>query len=130
MKLPVEWENEEKTIIRMIFAGNWNWHDFYEANVAVVALMQSVEHTVHTIADFRQSQGIPLDSPLVHARNAISALPDNWGILVIVTNNPLLEHLVNVFRITFRKMGARTFLAGSIEQAHQLIVQKGSSITP
>lgn len=128
MKLLVEWDNEEKVIIRMTFAGKWTWHDFYQANLEAVAMMKTVEHPVHFLVDFRQSQGIPGDSPFIHARNAITAIPDNWDIMVVVTNNPLLEHLVKVFRITFYRLGAKTFTVTSLDDGYELIAQQDSLV--
>ena len=60
MKLQVEWDNAEKTIIRITYTEKWTWSDFYAANTEAVAMMKTVQHTVHFLADFRQSRSLPL----------------------------------------------------------------------
>ncbi len=129
MKHSVEWDNSEKTIVRMTYAGKWTWKDFYDTNMASVALAQTVEHRIHVIADFRHSQGIPGGNPLIHARNAMAVMPDNWGILVIVTDNQIIGRLVSIFRMTFRRLGQKTFLAANMDEAYRLIAQQDSDST-
>ena len=115
MNLPVEWDNPEKTIIRITYPEKWTWSDFYEANTAAVALMKTVEHPVHFLADFRQS------------RSALAALPDNWGILVIVSTSVLIQRLVSIFRTAFTgRMSTKTYSVTSIEEAYRVIAEQDS----
>ena len=129
MSLQVEWDNAEKTVIRITYANKWTWSDFYEANRAAVALMNTVCHPVHLLADFRQSTCLPIGGAITHASNAISVLPDNWGILVIVTTNVLIQRLVSVFRSAFTgKMGAKTYTVTSLADGYQLIARQESRV--
>jgi hypothetical protein len=125
MKLQVEWDNAEKSVIRITYAEKWTWSDFYEANLAAVALMETVQHPVHLLADFRQSTSLPIGGAITHARNAINVLPDNWGILVIVTTNFMIQRLVSIFRSAFNgKMGAKTYTVTSLDNGYRLIAQQ------
>src|SRR4051794_6074286 len=108
MKLQVEWDNAEKTIIRITYTERWTWSDFYEANMEAVEMMKSVAHTVHFLADFRQSRSLPIGGAITHARSALTALPDNWGLLVIVSTSLLIQRLVSIFRTAFTgKLGGK-----------------------
>jgi hypothetical protein len=128
MKLLVEWDNPEKTIIRITYAEKWTWSDFYEANMVAVAMMKTVDHTVHFLADFRQSRSLPIGGAITHARAALTALPDNWGILVIVSTSILIQRLVSIFRTAFTgKMSTKTYSVTSIEEAYRVIAQQDSS---
>ncbi len=127
MKLQVEWDNSEKTIIRITYAEKWAWSDFYEANRVAVDMMKTVDHPVHFLADFRQSRSLPIGGAITHARSALAALPDNWGILVIVSNSILIQRLVSIFRAAFTgKMTTKTYSVTSIEEAYRVIAQHDS----
>jgi len=127
MKIPVEWDNPKKTIIRITYPEKWTWSDFYEANTAAVALMKTVEHPVHFLADFRQSRSLPIGGAITHARSALAALPDNWGILVIVSTSVLIQRLVSIFRTAFTgRMSTKTYSVTSIEEAYRVIAEQDS----
>ncbi|MBI1257227.1 MAG: hypothetical protein GC204_07125 [Chloroflexi bacterium] len=127
MNLQVEWDNPEKTIIRITYTERWTWSDFYEANAAAIAMMNSVPHTVHFLADFRQSRSLPLGGAITHARSALSNMPDNWGLLVIVSTSTLIQRMVTIFQTAFGgKMGLKTCCVTSIDAAYRLIAQPES----
>ena len=132
MKLQVDWDNPEKTIIRITYTEKWTWNDFYAANMEAVAMMKTVPQTVHFLADFRQSRSLPLGGAITHARAALTGLPDNWGILVIVSTSVLIQRLVTIFRTAFTtKLGTKTYSVTSIDEAYRLIAQhNGDSDSP
>ena len=128
MQLQVEWDNPEKTIIRITYTEKWTWSDFYEANTVAVEMMKNEDHTVHFLADFRQSRSLPIGGAITHARSALAALPDNWGILVIVSTSVLIQRLVSIFRTAFTgRMSIKTYSVTSIEEAYRVIEQQDSS---
>jgi len=128
MQLQVEWDNPEKTIIRITYTEKWTWSDFYEANTVAVEMMKNVDHTVHFLADFRQSRSLPIGGAITHARSALAALPENWGILVIVSTSVLIQRLVSIFRTAFTgRMSTKTYSVTSIEEAYRVIAQQDSS---
>lgn len=86
------WHNEDQTIIRYEFHGAWGWNDFYPAYNAVVALRESVPHTVHIIVDLRSSGPIPAQA-LVNIRQIGRRPADNLGVVVMVTTNRLIQQL-------------------------------------
>ena len=127
MKFQVEWDNPEKTIIRVTYPEKWTWNDFFESMVEETALMRTVQHTVHLLVDLRQSKSIPVGGALTHSRNALNDLPDNWGILAVVSTNVLIQRLATVFRTAFtNRIGAKTFVVASMDEAYRLIAQKES----
>lgn len=127
MKCTVEWDNADKTIIRVAYQPHWTWSDFYQANMQVAEMMKSVTQQVHVIADYTEAPSIPLGGAITHARNVVKAYPANWGLLLIVTPNTLVVRLVSIFRRTFtRDMGAKTFSAATLEDAYKIIERQSN----
>ncbi|MEO8396381.1 MAG: hypothetical protein ABI700_25535 [Chloroflexota bacterium] len=130
MKLQVEWDNPEKTIILITYTEKWTWSDFYEANTVAVAMMKTVDHPVHFLADFRQSRSLPIGGAITHARAALNDLPANWGLLVIVSTSILIQRLVSIFRTAFTgKMSTKTYSVTSLEEAYRVIAKHDSDST-
>lgn len=123
----IAWDNDDKTVILVTYQPHWTWGDFYDSNMQTVALMKSVAHEVHVIADFRPAAAVPLGGAITHAHSAIKTFPPNWGLLVIVTSNMLVTRLVTIFRRTFPyDMGEKTFSVGTIEEAYKLFAQRSA----
>ncbi len=125
MSITVEWDNPEKTIVRVTFAGRWTWAEFYEfVTKQVQPLIRTVDHTVDVISDFRDSGPLPLGPAITYANNVMKSYPPNAGIMVIVSNSLLIKTLVNVFSSAFKSgIGAKTFAVTSLEEAYHLIRQ-------
>ena len=104
------------------YEGQWDWDEFYDVARKVAELMGTVDHTVDIIADFRNSPNLPIGSSLTHARNVMKLFPDNWGIMVIVSDSHFINTLVNAFRRIFRGgTGKKTFAVETIEEAYEII---------
>jgi len=127
MPITVQWEDDDRRIIRQTFTGNWTWKEFIHActsDEGNAGLMRSVSHTVHVISDFTQSGPIPLGGAISQSRSVMRHYPPNWGTLTVVTTNPFVRTLVNAFRSTYpSSFGARTFAAATIDEAHALIAE-------
>jgi hypothetical protein len=126
MPIIVEWENEGKTVVLQKYVGNWTWDEFYVACTQdTVNLMKSVSHTVHIFSDFSKAQGVPLGGAILHARNAMSSYPENWGTITIIGANRFINLLVDMFKRTFSTtFGDKTFTAPTIEDAYQQIAHE------
>ncbi|MBC7814773.1 MAG: STAS/SEC14 domain-containing protein [Burkholderiales bacterium] len=128
--IEVDWDNDEHTIIREMFIGRWTWNEFYEVARDVPPMMTATPHTVHILADFRQSGPLPIGPAIIHARNTVQHLPDNWGIMVIVTPSMFIRTMVDVFRRMFPgRVAEKTFAVRELEEAYALMEQYGAAQT-
>ncbi len=59
MPVKFEWENDEKTIMRVVASGVWNWNEFHKAMRVMTFAMDRVSHSVETIIDLRGSAKLP-----------------------------------------------------------------------
>lgn len=54
MGIRFEWYNPEKTVMRYVFEGDWNWLDYHRvARVSVFQMMSLPERSVHSLLDMR-----------------------------------------------------------------------------
>lgn len=87
MAIDVQWDSDQKTIIRHDFQRGWTWAEFGEACGHITpSMIATTDQTVHIISDFSNAPDLPLNgSALMHARTAVSRFPANWGLMVIVS---------------------------------------------
>ncbi|HLV34584.1 MAG TPA: hypothetical protein VKY59_05715 [Spirillospora sp.] len=84
--MPVEfaWDNDEKTVVRVVATMPWNWNDFHKAMRRASFLLDTVQHDVDLLIDLRQSVKLPAGA-LGHIRSLGAAIhpnnPDRAAIL-------------------------------------------------
>ena len=123
MPVEVKWRDENQTVILQIFSGRWTWDEFYEYNShRIPEMMRQVNHTVHIVSDFTAGQSLPIGGAITHARNVVSHYPDNWGTLIVVSNNMFIQSMVNIFGKVFQtSFGDKVHSAESREEAYAII---------
>lgn len=122
MAIEVNWYNEEKTIILEAYSKDWTWEEFYELRNTVPPMMSEVQRTVHVIADFGENLAIPRGNAMIHARNVLESFPDNWGMLIMITNSAMINAFSNLFLKVFPALGQnKIHLVKSIDEALELI---------
>lgn len=123
--MPVEltWSDEQQTIIIQRFYGKWTWNEFYEYNSKhIPKMMRQVDHVVHIVSDYTDGKSLPGGGAITHARNVVNNYPDNWGILVIVSDNMFIRSLVDIFCKIFQaSIGKKVHSAKSREEAYDII---------
>ena len=128
MPVTVEWDNEEKTVVRMRLDGNWTWDEVYPASQEGYAMLESVSYVVDLIMDMRQSRGIP-NSSIFHARNTIGKRHPRTGLTVFVGANTLFFTIWRVFNRVYASLRVEqqfTF-ADKIEEAREMLAKHHAS---
>lgn len=97
MGIRVDWDSQDKAIIKYTFNGYWTWQEMHDAVRHVYAIMATVEHKVDIIVDMTESSFVPKDAIANAHQLAVSVLPnDNYsGITVFVGMNTLVRTLLN-----------------------------------
>jgi hypothetical protein len=127
--LTTEWDNDEKTIMRVTYHAGWSWDDL-EANLIIEAqMLDSVDHKVDVIADFRGTQLPP---------GAISRLPKiaqsppythpNSGAMVMVGSPAFMKEVVGVYKRVYGQ-AAKLTMVHDLDEARAIIVQKREETT-
>ncbi|MEZ4670385.1 MAG: hypothetical protein R3E39_20960 [Anaerolineae bacterium] len=120
MAVAVDWLNDDQTILKYEFDGQWTWNELYAALQQVDMMMNSVEHTVYVIIDYQGSQGIP-PGALTHLRSSTMRAAPNWGGGVFIGISSLVESLLNIFTNLNRKLAERYATAANIEEALSIL---------
>ncbi len=120
MPATFEWYSDNKTIIYEQFSGDWTWGDFVVCIKGACDLMREVDHDVVTIADYTESQTLPMSgASLKIARDVMDYAPDNWRGVVIVSNHRLIKAMVSLFQNANRTFGDKVYLESTLDDAVQ-----------
>jgi hypothetical protein len=122
--ITTEWDDDEKTILRVTYHFGWSWDDL-EGNLTIEEeLLDSVDHKVDVIADFRGTQLPP---------GAISRLPKiaqsppythpNSGAMVMVGSPAFMKEVVGVYKRVYGQ-AAKLTMVSDLDEARALIAQK------
>ena len=68
MPIKIAWDNDEKTVLRVNAVDRWNWNDFHKNMRVATFWLDTVDHVVEVIVDFRQSAKLPAGA-LGHIRS-------------------------------------------------------------
>lgn len=122
MPINLLWENEAKTIVRMEVVGQWTWDEMYSASQEGYAMLESVQHIVDPIIDFRNSAAIPIYS-ITHARHMIGKRHPRTGLTVMVSSSALIYNLWDIFRRVYGLFirEEEFTLVRTLEEAHALL---------
>lgn len=131
MNIDIEWDNDEKTIIRYDYGKNWTWDDFRNAVDTSNKMFAEVEHTVDLIANFEQGTAPPMGA-LGRFKYAQETMPKNGGTIVVVGGGFFISTLVSAFSRIYKAMSHNLMVADSLDEARAKIAElrqgaKGSS---
>ena len=100
MSIAAEWDNGEKTAIRITFNGKFTWDEYAVFKGEMKALFDSVDHKVGIIVA-TENIGLPKDflANLTRFSDASSFTHPNAGQMVIVVaeDNRFLKVMVNIY---------------------------------
>jgi hypothetical protein len=127
MTVTATWFNEEHTIILQSYTGNWTWIEWKVCNDQVHAMMDSVDHAVHTIIDVSQSGVLPSGgfTRLSDFPQTPSARHPNSGYLVFVGTAIAHEALTDVISVFFKEVGRRFLFTDTFEDVDALLAEVG-----
>ena len=124
MNIAINWANGTHTVIQLTFQRGWTWADLEQALQQADTMIGSVEHTVHTVIDIRDSGGLPSDFMTVAGKLFAQGQPRaNEGQRVVVGAGMIMRTayrgLLNVYGAQLR---TRPFqFTASIEEAESLL---------
>jgi hypothetical protein len=94
MPIAIDWDNAEKTIVRVTLGDDWSWESLAVIHPVIVTLLSSVENTVHILVDYTQTN-VMADGGPSHAWDFLELLPPNGGQVAIVTPNLAIRRVLN-----------------------------------
>jgi hypothetical protein len=118
------WDEEAHTTMLVTYHPGWTWDDLEGNLVIEEEMLNSVDHKVDVIADFRGTQLPP---------GAISRLPKiaqsppythpNSGAMVMVGSPAFMKEVVGVYKRVYGQ-AAKLTMVHDLDEARRLIAQK------
>lgn len=122
MPLKVEWLDTQKTIMGCTGEGTWTWDDYHEALDAIANQFKATEGRVDLVIMSERGAIVPKGSSMPHYQRAMRIMPDNLGLLVIVTDNTFGRTIVSIFTKVYpNKDNVKLVMVGSLNEAKMRI---------
>jgi hypothetical protein len=119
MASQVFWDNEQKTIIRQIYADSATLNTYEFIINHTNELLDSVPYDVHIITEFNLTQ-LNLNGALSAVALAVQSRRKNVGHIILVKNSPVIQTLGNVVKRIFPAISPSGYV-NTVEEARQLI---------
>lgn len=124
MKITVEWDNEQHTILRWVFQSRWSWDDYSTAQQESNEILAEIDHPVDVIGDLRNTSSLPSNA-LTAYRGFVAETAPNVDLIVLVGASRFVKAMVNVFvKVMPGKVpGTHFVMADTIDRAYTLIAE-------
>ncbi|MBN1678743.1 MAG: hypothetical protein JW966_00530 [Anaerolineae bacterium] len=125
MKITTEWDDAEHTIMRVTYHAGWTWHDL-EANLPIEqGFLDSVDHRIDVIADFRDTRLPPgAISHLPKIANSPPYSHPNSGFVVMVGSPMFMQEVVGVYKSVYGQARQKLTMVHDLNEARALIAKK------
>jgi hypothetical protein len=96
MGVTVMWDDDEQSIVRLNFEGDWKLDELRAIGQRGMLMMHSVDHPVCMITDFTRSKTLPLGI-LWQTRELYRLRPENWRTSIVITQDAIIRNLAEIF---------------------------------
>lgn len=127
MPVSMDWDNPERTIIRVTFDGQWETDDLYRMINKGVSMIDSVDHIVDSIFDFTRSTSSPT-SALATLGRMESTHSEKERLVIIVNASSYIKALCNIARKLAPKTFANILFVDNINEAYTAISKQVASV--
>lgn len=114
----IAWDNEQKTILRYSFEGDWTWEEYLECLNSGRRWMAEVEHPVCILNDMQKIGKLPPNFASI-AKTVISSRPPNTGLAIFLTNNAFFKVMYRVLAQLIPNVPTDYILVTSEADAYQ-----------
>jgi hypothetical protein len=91
----IKWDNEQKTILRYVFIGDWTWDEYLERLNEGRTMMAEIDHPVCVLNDMQKMGKLPPNFAST-AKSVISSRPKNTGLAIFLTSNAFFKVMYRV----------------------------------
>lgn len=120
MGIKLLWDNEEKTILRHVYDGEWSPEGYHAAMQESQRMLMSVPHAVDVILDMRRSATPPFGI-LPAYQEADKLVPDNQRLVIMVRPGMIMKALNRIISDIAPRSSANRIVANSMDEARALI---------
>jgi len=125
--MPVQtvFDDDEKTIFRVIYSGRWQVQEAHLANQEGNALLDTIDHKADQIWDFTQSAGIPRDF-LSFLRSTVTRghHPNMTEVTIVAGMGGLGNTFLNLLKnVTRSPLLEPVYLVDTVDQAYAKLAE-------
>lgn len=114
----VDWDNDQKTILKYTFIRQLKWEDYYQALRKGREMMATVTHHVCILNDMRQLEYFPPNF-VSTARSVIADRPSNTGLAIFLTSSNFFKILHKVLAQVIPNVPTDYILVASEGEAYK-----------
>jgi len=129
--ITTEWDNDEKTTMRVTYQLGWTWKDLQDNLPIEKEFLDSVNHRVDVIADFRGTRLPPgAITQLPKIANSPPYIHPNSGLMVMVGSPNFMEEVVNIYRRVYGQKTVKLHMVSDLEAARAMITEDRAKTAP
>jgi len=122
MNVKIDWDNDQKDVLRWDLEGRWHWDDIHNAVERSVALRKEVKHERDVSVIINVQHFTPLStSALKETRKAMLIRPENRELVVVVGRSAYTRTIVDIFRRRYVDMADQFVGVESLSAARKRI---------
>jgi hypothetical protein len=126
MPIHVQFDNEQRTIMRYQFVGRWTWVEYHEAIKNAYELVKAIPYTVNMILDFSQGSVLPHNALSIFG-TSMKTPPRDFDFAVVVSESTFIQMLVTVFQRVYRGTGGKLIYAHTLKEAREVAEKRQSA---
>ncbi|MDX1995428.1 MAG: hypothetical protein SF029_23795 [bacterium] len=123
MSIKVRWSDEHPALLHFDIRGRWNWQEFYLAFERACHMNDSSLGQVDAIVNFLES-GAMQPGALNHFRHLAQYLPENAGLIVLVSASEVKKALYRAGCGLFPGVEQTLHLVTELEEAENLVLRE------
>lgn len=120
MSIVVTWNNDEQTVLRYKFNGQWEWDEYLACLSQGRDMMLPLMHYVCILNDFTESAFLP-QGVITKVLNVMQSRPENTGIGIFLTTNTTIEGFYQTLKNLYPPLETQYRLAKSEADAHNIM---------
>ncbi len=124
MNIHYHWADDNQTLLMFTLQNGWTWEEYFATLKALVASIRQLEHPVDVIVENTSKIPFPSGSALSRLRQILPMLPDNIGVIVVVSPNPFVKTINQILFQLSPRVRAMTELADTREEAHIILMRR------
>lgn len=124
----MDWDNPQRTVIRVTFEGQWDTDDLYRLVNKGNSMIESVDHIVDSIFDFTRSISSPT-SALSTLGRMESTHSEKERLVIIVKASSYIKALCNIARRLAPKTFANLIFVDTINDAYKVIADQVTAVS-
>jgi hypothetical protein len=127
MPVTVSWFNEAQNAIHWVFEGDWVWADVEAATATAEAMFAGVNHTVHSVIEFRGGRLLPADflSNVLNMFSRPAMSSPNAGLQILVDPPRSVSAIASVVRKVAPQAREKLCVVASLDEARALAAGTG-----